>query len=73
MTLDEATEKTQAMWRRLADQIDTQASKAVLDGDFVKAVRLGRYADACYFQATGEGEGKTVNELIAAESTAAIA
>ena len=64
-----AADMAHQMWLRLANQIADAIPDIVITSDSPRrAVEWARYADACYFQASGEAEAPTVSDLFKSES-----
>lgn len=64
MTLEESGARAAAMWERLASSIEECAHSMVIEGDVERAVRWAMFADACFYQSTGEGPAQAVTELV---------
>lgn len=55
---------TSRMWLGLAEQLAAAVPDIVISGDPVKAIHWAACAEACFWQATGEGDAKSVTDLL---------
>lgn len=61
---DNAATVTNRMWLRLGRSLDKVASKEAEAGHTSTAIRAARCAEACYWQATGEGTAVDLKDVI---------
>ena len=62
--IEDSGERASKVWQALAEQIAEAVPDFVIAGEVEKAMKWAMCADACFYQATGEGPGMTVNEII---------
>lgn len=56
----QASQRTSRMWRRLGEAFAEKAEELAGDGSIDTALRAARAADVCFWQATGEMDGITM-------------
>ena len=61
---DKAATATNRMWLRLARHLEKYATDEAKAGHVPGAVRAARNAEACYWQATGEGNALDLKDVI---------
>lgn len=64
MNSAEALEKINAMWLRLARRIDRKLPAILEKCGPRYAVDYARFAEACYWQATGDAESHGVTDVL---------
>lgn len=60
---DKAAAASGRLWLKLARTLDKLALEKAAGGYIDKAIKAARCADACYWQATGEGDAITLKEI----------
>ncbi len=61
---DMASTATTRMWLKLARLLDRSIADYVIAGHVATAVKTARAAEACYWQATGEGDCSNLKDVI---------
>jgi hypothetical protein len=61
---DKAATAIGRMWLRLARKLDKLATEKSKDGHIGGAVQAARNAEACYWQATGEGTSVDLKDVV---------
>lgn len=56
MTSDQWARRCRKLWKCVGDALAEQAMKSASIGNHTYAVDLSRAAEACWWQATGDGE-----------------
>lgn len=56
--------KVNAMWRDLAQQITDAVPTFVINDDPEKALQWARYAEACWWQATGDSDTNDLKDVL---------
>lgn len=65
-----ACERIGSMWLRLAEQIEGALPDIIIEGKPEMAIRWGRCAEACFWQATGEADANDIKDVLAANTGA---
>ena len=60
---DKATVRVARMWKALGTALDAASRSAAERGRSDDALKMAQAADACYWQATGDGEMITLKDL----------
>lgn len=60
---DKAAVRCARMWRKIGLALELAAMSAADSGLSERAVALAKAADACFWQATGDGESITLKDL----------
>ena len=60
----ETSEKVNAMWLALGEQIANAVPGFVEDSRPQKAIRWATYAEACFWKATGEADTHDVSDVL---------
>lgn len=68
MTVEQSGERSAQMWQALGEQIAAAVPDLVISGDVDAAVKWAAYADACFYQATGEASLNAINEILASKT-----
>lgn len=64
MDIDSAAKRTANLWRKLGTAYERLAF-AYIDKAFPEAaLKCGRMAEACFWQATGEGDSVSLNDCL---------
>lgn len=61
---DKAANATNRMWLRLARFLDKSSEERAKAGYTDEALKRARYAEACYWQATGEGTAIDLKDIV---------
>lgn len=61
---DKAATATTRMWLRMGRLMDARAQERAKSGYADVAIQAARYAEACYWQATGEGTAIDLKDVI---------
>ena len=61
---DKAATATTRMWLRVARHLDKVATDEAKAGHVPTAIRAARNAEACYWQATGEGTAVDLKDVV---------
>jgi len=63
LTTEDSRSLTAELWKTLGDHFAEMAREVCVD-DAAKAMRLAACAEACFWQATGEGDCWNVKDII---------
>lgn len=64
MDIDRCFGANSRMWREVAKRLSDQALAFADNGDVAQAMSLAAAADACRWQATGEGDSVSLKDIL---------